>query len=168
MDWSEYFQIKYLNMSYKYKKMCSSMILLLILLLKVSHSMTGYTLDKCSVDDQKEIFLSQPVCQARDSLVDLRTLYHNQSDIIEVVPDHITVARCGGSCYVNQYTCNHVSTSTITVQVMLVLSKWPHGEHHVLCDEVEVEIHEQCQCGCKVEEHQCHKEKQYYHRPSCR
>lgn len=153
----------------KCKKKCSSILMIMITALKVSPSDADYVIEKCSVDDQKEIFLSQPGCLPRDTLVDLREKYSQpSSDIIEVVPDHVTVERCGGSCYVQQYTCNPISTSTITVPVMLVQAQWPHGEHQVLCDQVQVEVHHECQCGCKVEEHQCHKEKQYYHQPSCR
>ena len=49
------------------------------------------------------------------------------------------VERCGGSCYTPPYTCISNLTSLHTVEVMLVQSKWPHGEHDVRCSEVEVE-----------------------------
>eukprot|EP00091_Calanus_sinicus_P016188 TRINITY_DN35454_c0_g1_i1.p1 TRINITY_DN35454_c0_g1~~TRINITY_DN35454_c0_g1_i1.p1 ORF type:complete len:217 (-),score=49.35 TRINITY_DN35454_c0_g1_i1:65-715(-) len=58
--------------------------------------------------------------------------------------------------------------SVMTIPVMLVLSQWPHGEHEILCSEALVEVHHECQCGCKLEKHHCHQQLQYYHQPSCR
>ena len=95
-------------------------------------------------------------------------MFSNNSDVIQVVPDHITVDKCGGSCYIPPHSCNAARETKMKVQVMLVLSKWPHGEHETLCTEVEVEVHHQCQCGCQVQPEQCLPDLQYYHQPSCR
>ena len=77
------------------------------------------------------------------------------------------VERCGGSCYAPPYSCLANQSSVNTVEVMLVLSKWPHGEHDIRCSEVRVEVHESCRCGCKLEASNCNNF-QYYHQPSCR
>ena len=86
---------------------------------------------------------------------------------MKVVPDHVMVDRCGGSCYTPPYSCISNHSSLHKVEVMLVQSKWPHGEHDVRCSEVEVEVHEGCRCGCQLEERHC-SHLQYYHQPSCR
>ena len=39
--------------------------------------------------------------------------------------------RCGGSCYAPPYSCISNQSSLHTVEVMLVQSKWPHGEHDI-------------------------------------
>ena len=77
------------------------------------------------------------------------------------------VERCGGSCYAPPYSCISNQSSLHTVEVMLVQSKWPHGEHDIRCTEVSVEVHESCRCGCKLEASNCNN-LQYYHQPSCR
>ena len=122
----------------------------------------------CQGEQQLQIFSSLPACQARPTLVDLRRIFSNHSRVIQVVPDHVTVDRCGGSCFVPAHTCSPRVKSMAMVQVMLVMSKWPHGEHETLCTEVEVEVHHECECGCKVQPDQCLPGLQYYHQPSCR
>ena len=71
--------------------------------------------------------------------------------------------RCGGACFVPPHSCNAVKTSVKKVPVMLVMAKWPHGEHEVVCKEVEVEVHDECECGCKLKHRDCHPTLQYYH-----
>lgn len=126
-----------------------------------------FSSSQCHHQVQQNIYSSLPACQPRRTLVDLRELFAADHDIIQVVPDHVMVERCGGSCYTPPYTCISNLTSLHTVEVMLVQSKWPHGEHDVRCSEVEVEVHQSCKCGCQLEERHCNS-LQYYHQPSCR
>ena len=90
-----------------------------------------------------------------------------QHKCFQVVPDHVMVHRCGGSCYMEAYDCIPTKTSVRTVEVMLVQSKWPHGQHEVHCSQLEVEVHDKCNCGCKLKKENCNKY-QYYHESSCR
>ena len=66
------------------------------------------------------------------------------------------VPRCGGACHAPQ-SCGPAPAATrvTTVEVMLVLSRWPHGEHSVVCTEVEVETHTSCACGCRTTQEDC-------------
>ena len=123
---------------------------------------------ECLGEQQRQIFSTLPACQARPALIDLRPVFHNHSQVMQVIPDHVAVDRCGGSCYGPAHTCSPMMKSVTMVQVMLVLSKWPHGEHETLCTEVEVEVHDQCECGCRIQPDQCLPGLQYYHQPSCR
>ena len=122
----------------------------------------------CKGTLQKSIIDSMSGCSIRPTLIDLRSMFSNNSDVIQVVPDHVTVDKCGGSCYIPPHSCNPARETKMKVQVMLVMSKWPHGEHETLCTEVEVEVHHQCECGCQVQPEQCLPDLQYYHQPSCR
>jgi len=108
------------------------------------------TPDYCPVHHQVNILNSLPSCQ------------------VQIVPDHVTVPRCSGSCYVPTHTCLAEVQGIKVVQVMLVMSRWPHGEHKTVCTEVEVEVHHECGCGCKFQPEQCLPYLQYYHPPSCR
>ena len=123
---------------------------------------------QCKGHQQKDIINSMTECSTRPTLVDLRKVFSNNSDVIQVVPDHVTVNKCGGSCYSPPHTCNPAKETKVVVQVMLVLSKWPHGEHETLCAEVEVDVHHECDCECQVHPDQCLPDVQDYHHPSCR
>lgn len=123
----------------------------------------------CDGDKQRTIFLSLPACQARPSLVDLRGIFSNQSEeVVQVIPDYVTMDRCGGTCYDPSHTCYPTVKTVTKVQVMMVLARWPHGEHETLCSEVEVENHDECECGCRVQPDQCLPGLQYFHKQSCR
>ena len=114
------------------------------------------------------IISSVPRCSTRPTLVALSTLIETDEDVLQVMPEHVTLDRCGGSCYVPAHSCNAVKTSVKKVHVMLVLAKWPHGEHDVVCQDLDVEVHEECECGCKLKHLDCHPTLQYYHQHSCR
>ena len=120
----------------------------------------------CLGYQQKDIISSMSECSIRPTLIDLRKQFAKNSDVIQVVPDHVTVNKCGGSCYVPPHSCNPAKETKLVVQVMLVLSKWPHREHETLCTEVEVDVHHECECGCQVHPDQCLPDVQYYHHPS--
>ena len=145
-----------------------SFLLLCYQLCLASASSSSLDAGVCLGEQQRQVFSSLPVCQARPALVGLRTAFNNHSQVMQVMPDHVAVDRCGGSCYGPAHTCSPTIKSLTIVQVMLVLSKWPHGEHETLCSEVEVEVHEQCECGCRIQRDQCLPGLQYYHQSSCR
>ena len=148
---------------------CSKAFPFLLIWFMFSLVSGSYSLpEHCQGDQQLQIFSSLPACHPRPTLLDLRTIFSNHSRVIQVVPDHVTVDRCGGSCFVPAHTCSPRVKSMTMVQVMLVMSKWPHGEHETLCTEVDVEVHHECECGCKVQPDQCLPGLQYYHQPSCR
>ena len=143
-------------------------LLLLIFCFLLPSPASSTRLSSCLGEQQESIFHSIPSCQTRPTLVDLRDMFSNHSQVIQVVPDHVSVDRCGGSCYAPSHSCNPTVRSINKMQVMLVMSKWPHGKHETLCTEVEVETHHACQCGCQVQPDQCLPELHYYHQPSCR
>ena len=144
----------------------SSISSLILLSSQVSMSLSSLL---CDGDKQRTIFRSMPACQARPSLVDLRTILSNQSEeVIQVIPDYVTMDRCGGTCYDPSHTCYPTVKTVTKVQVMMVMARWPHGEHETLCTEVEVENHDQCECGCRTQPDQCLPGLQYYHKHSCR
>ena len=106
----------------------------------------------------------------RDTLVDLRPYYANRSDVVEVIPSHAVLKRCGGGCALPPHTCQAASgrRHVRSVEVMLVLGIWPHGEHEVVCSRLELEEERECECECGVREHHCRRGDQYYDPSSCR
>lgn len=128
----------------------------------------------CSSRDQRTVLASIPECRVRETLIDLRPIFANRSDVVEVIPSHAVVKRCGGGCALPPHSCQaarggrHAATRTVTVEVMLVLGIWPHGEHEVVCSRLEVEEDRECECECAVREHHCRRGEQYYDPSSCR
>ena len=124
----------------------------------------------CSSRDQRDILASSPECRVRDTLVDLRPYYANRSDVVEVIPSHAVLKRCGGGCALPPHTCQAASgrRHVRSVEVMLVLGIWPHGEHEVVCSRLELEEERECECECGVREHHCRRGDQYYDPSSCR
>jgi PDGF/VEGF domain len=135
---------------------------------------TLYQLDgggggRCSSRDQRDILASIPECRVRDTLVDLRPFYANRSDIVEVIPSHAVLRRCGGGCALPPHTCQAAGRRQArSVEVMLVLGIWPHGEHEVVCSRLELEEDRECECACAVREQHCRRGSQYYDPSSCR
>jgi len=113
----------------------SSLVVLLVHLIlstwSSAETLETLSREKCEYSVQQSIYNSLPQCLPRRTLVDLRQYFADDHDIIQVVPDHVMVARCGGSCYAPPYSCISNQTSLQTVEVMLVQSKWPHGEHDI-------------------------------------
>jgi len=172
MNQNHYKEEAYLTINYKSLKkkpkwmINSDLLFVYIMMLSFDPVLSQHEVQTCAPATQQSIFNSLPQCESRTTLVDLRQYFDNNHDVIQVVPDHVMVERCGGSCYIEQYTCLPAQKSIKTVEVMLILSKWPQGEHEVKCSTVEVEVHDTCKCGCKLKKENCNK-LQYYHEPSC-
>jgi hypothetical protein len=138
---------------------------------------SAYQLDSgkgrsCSSRDQREVLDSIPECRVRETLVDLRPYFANRSDVVEVIPSHAVLKRCGGGCALPPHSCQAArggrQTTRRTVEVMLVLGIWPHGEHEVVCSRLQLEEDRECECECGVREHHCRAGHQYYDPSSCR
>ena len=122
----------------------------------------------CTAEVQGSILSSMPKCTVRPTLVDLRAMLAPGEDILQIMPEHVMVDRCAGSCYVPPHSCNVVKKTVKKVPVMLVLNKWPHGEHEMVCRDLEVDVHEECGCGCELEQDDCLPDLQYFQPQSCR
>ncbi len=86
----------------------------------------------CTSRDQRDVLDSIPECRVRETLVDLRPFFANRSDVVEVIPSHAVLKRCGGGCALPPHSCQAAARARVrTVEVMLVLGIWPHGEHEV-------------------------------------
>ena len=126
------------------------------------------TSSSCSSEVQGFILSSIPRCSTRPTLVDLRTVIATDEDVLQIMPEHVVVERCGGSCYVPPHSCNAVRKSVKKVPVMMVMNKWPHGEHEMVCSVLDVEVDEECECGCELDKDSCLPGVQYFQPQSCR
>ena len=126
------------------------------------------TASSCTPELQSSILSSIPECTVRPTLVDLRTVMKTTEDVLHLIPDHVMVDRCAGSCYIPAHRCNPVKKSVKKVPVMMVMNQWPHGEHEMVCHDVEVDVDEECACGCDLNQDDCLPDLQYFHPQSCR
>ena len=136
--------------------------------LLLSHLMAGLANSlTCTSEIQQDIFSSLEMCSSIPTTISLRNMIKS-SNVLQVIPSHVTVNRCSGSCNILSHTCEPISLSYLVVPVMMVMTQWPHGEHQLVCDQVKVEVHQNCSCGCEITPQDCHLESQYHHQASCR
>ena len=121
----------------------------------------------CTSELQKDIFSTLQNCSPIPTVINLRDGFKNKN-VLQVIPSHVTVDRCSGSCNIFSHTCQAINLTYQVVQVMMVMTQWPHGEHQLVCDQIMVDVHQDCSCGCETIPEDCHPELQYYHHPSCR
>ena len=161
--------------NYKYKK--KGWLLPTLLLSMVKPAESSSLSSQCGAEQQRSILRSMSHCGPRQGLVQLRevlaasnvteVLGLGMEEVVQVLPDVIRVDRCGGGCHLPQHSCTPTKVEQVEVEVMLVLARWPQGEHQVLCTTLQVEEHSSCGCGCKVQPHHC-SSKQTYHHANCR
>ena len=107
-------------------------------------------------------------------MLDLRLILTSNSslgvpveEVVQVVPDTVPVERCQGGCSLPAHACHPTQVVEREVEVMLVLARWPHGEHQVVCSSLQVEDHLDCGCGCEVKPEYC-SHRHYYQESTCR
>ena len=130
---------------------------------------------ECSVGQQQQILSSVVKCSTSAVMVDLRHLIlaSNSSlgvpveEVVQVVPDTVAVSRCKGGCNLPAHSCHPTQVVEKEVEVMLVLARWPQGEHQVVCSSIQVEDHLACGCGCEVKPEHC-SQRHYYQESTCR
>ena len=131
---------------------------------------------ECSVGQQQQILDSVVRCSTGGVMLDLRQLIlaSNSSglgvpveEVVQVVPDTVAVSRCKGGCNLPAHSCHPTQVAEREVEVMLVLARWPQGEHQVVCSSVQVEDHLACGCGCAVKPEHC-SQRHYYQESTCR
>ena len=88
-------------------------------------------------------------------------------EVVQVVPDTVAVSRCKGGCNLPAHSCHPTQVAERQVEVMLVLARWPQGEHQVVCSSIQVEDHLACGCGCAVKPEHC-SQRHYYQESTCR
>ena len=130
----------------------------LVLLLK---GIQGF---ECASENQRRIISSAVNCSTSTTMLDLRQLLPESNisklgvsveEVIHMVPDTVPVKRCRGGCSLLAHTCQPTQVVERQVEVMLVLARWPQGEHQVICSSIQVEDHLNCGCSCQVKPDDC-------------
>ena len=138
-------------------------------------SSEGASSSDCSATHRNAIFSSVVKCSTSPVMLDLRHLIlaSNSSlgvpveEVVQVVPDTVAVSRCKGGCNLPAHSCHPTQVVERQVEVMLVLARWPQGEHQVVCSSIQVEDHLACGCGCEVKPEHC-SQRHYYQESTCR
>ena len=117
---------------------------------------------------QKDIFSTLQMCSGVPTTINLLDMIQPSNSVLQVIPSHVTASRCSGSCTDISHICQPTNISTMLVRVMKVVTQINQGEHQLECEEVMVDIHEDCSCGCDISPEECLPGLQYHHQPSCR
>ena len=99
----------------------------------------------CGAGQQRRILESVPECGVRGDLVDLaklisltnitRQLGMIGEEVVRVVPDMVSVNRCGGGCHLNSHTCRPTEMQEREVEAA------PHQPHRAVPQPLWVGIH---------------------------
>ena len=138
-------------------------------------SSEGAANSDCSAIHRNTLLSSVVKCSTGPVMLDLRHLIlaSNSSlgvpveEVVQVVPDTVAVSRCKGGCNLPAHSCHPTQVVKRQVEVMLVLARWPQGEHQVVCSSIQVEDHLACGCGCEVKPEHC-SQRHYYQESTCR
>ncbi len=114
---------------------------------------------QCTNDAISIIWTRLPKCIPRETLVKLPL--PDDADVVEVIPSHVVVPRCGGVCHQGNLYHHCVpetgqrSSQSFQVMFRLMDSSVGNGQQQTECSSIEVETHEKCKCGCDVEANKC-------------
>lgn len=123
--------------------------------------------ETCSKSQTESVYVSGPNCVPRKTLIKL-DLPEGDSNIIEVHPPEIEVARCGGVCHNRKCVARpgSISVRTVTVQFTYI-NKQSSLTHPTKCSTIQVEQHDECICGCDLKPEDCN-EKQAFDVSFCK
>lgn len=87
---------------------------------------------------------------------------------VQVIPSHVSVKRCRGSCLTNPaFSCKHQEYTMRSVPVMMVVGGFSTGLLETVCQRLEVREDLSCECGCEVRREDCRAELQLYDNNTC-
>ena len=89
------------------RKMSSQLVLHLVTVLLILDTIIGDELS-CDSDMQMAILDSDPKCSTRPTLINLKDKMNleGSSDVFKMIPAHVVVERCGGSCHQLAHKCH--------------------------------------------------------------
>lgn len=164
------------NASYSLTLRISSCVIQIMLIHLISGKVTWFDsgqfefgrVGQCSNKHQKEAFdvHTNHQCSVRDQVVELEIPL--DGGVIQVIPSHVTVARCSGSCMNNPgHSCTPRDYRMRKVEVMMVTSTYSQGPLQTLCTTQKVREDISCSCGCSISETDCSRELHTYDSKSC-
>ena len=135
-------------------------VLLFFLLAPQAATAVHYTAPvPCTAEQQNKImnYSQHTSCQARDTVIDLKAFVANMSDVIHIVPDVALVKRCGGNCIRPSHRCISITKQKKMIPIMMIMPRFPHGNHNSVCGNIEIDEDVECGCGCPIRPEDCHR-----------
>eukprot|EP00092_Neocalanus_flemingeri_P027792 GFUD01030169.1.p1 GENE.GFUD01030169.1~~GFUD01030169.1.p1 ORF type:complete len:277 (-),score=28.97 GFUD01030169.1:259-1089(-) len=106
-------------------------------------------------------------CNTREEVVELEL--PPDGGVIQVIPSHVSVARCSGSCMNNpSHSCTPLDYRMKEVEVMMVTSTFSEGPWQTLCSTQRVREDISCSCGCSISAADCSSIHHKYDGHSCK
>jgi len=105
-------------------------------------------------------------CNVREEVIEIEL--PSDGSVIQVIPSHVTVGRCAGSCMNNpSHSCTPLDYRMKEVDVMMVSSSYSEGPWQTLCSKQRVREDISCSCGCSISAADCSSEHHKYDSHSC-
>jgi len=111
--------------------------------------------ETCTADMQRDAHANMELwkCEPRDHIEHLEL---PNSTYFNMIPDHVRVKRCGGTCSASVYkSCLPTETIDRNVDVLLMPQNSQGGVTTNDCSTVSVVEHVSCTCGCKTTADDC-------------
>lgn len=121
---------------------------------------------ECSAHQQERVWssFSSVSCGLRPTTVELDT--RNFTNVMQVIPSHVVVKRCGGACMSHSHSCHATAHRQVPVDVLVISATWGQGALLTLCSTLHVREDKDCSCACRVRPADCSVQ-QYYERNTC-
>jgi len=107
----------------------------------------------CDANHIKGALQAKVHCKPRMQVVQLP--WPNNTDLQQMTPTHVEVARCGGGCHHLQQSCVARLSRMKIIPVMVAKCGISVGLCDKECASVEVEEHLECGCECAVKREDC-------------
>merc|ERR1719419_1017572 len=105
-------------------------------------------------------------CEPRHELIQIEI--PPQSSIIQMIPSHVNVRRCRGTCLAHpEHSCQHATQKKVNVPVMVVTAGFRTGMLDTRCDIITVMEDDTCQCGCHVTSDTCNNKFHVFNPHAC-
>ena len=145
-------------------------LLTLTLVTKLAGGSTYLPSDTCSTEHQVAVWQSVVGCQPRPTLVEVEfpdEAVVGSGSIVQLIPGHVMVDRCSGSCHSPAHSCTALRSVNVSVDVMAVQTTYSTGAWNTLCTTIDVRKDVECGCACLVRPEDC-SGNQRYDESSCK
>lgn len=127
-----------------------------------------HEISQCSQTHHENILPSILKCRPRPTVIELPmpVMDGESGAIMQVIPGHVLVERCSGSCSVPSHSCLPTLVVNKTVEVMAIQTTFSSGVWNTVCAVVQIEEHKECACSCRQTAELC-SQGQYYDASRC-
>ncbi|XP_040570520.1 uncharacterized protein [Lepeophtheirus salmonis] len=118
----------------------------------------------CTSPHERGAMNSKASCRPRPRVI--RLPWPNSTEVNHMIPSHVIVDRCDGSCHHRKQSCLPRKVIKKSFPVMFAHCTIHDKTCGKICSQVQVDEHLECGCECKIKRHHCNA-KQVYRKELC-